>query len=105
MFWVLFAIVFMIVAAILVYVVVGGISEYIKNNNSPVVEVSAKVVDKRKKVMRNGAAVHRFWYVTFETNGALKELSVGRGEHERLNIGDSGILRTRGTRYLGFDVK
>ena len=104
MFWVLFAIVFMIVAAILVYVVVGGISEYIKNNNSPVVEVSAKVVDKRKKVMRNGAAVHRFWYVTFEADGALRELSVGRGEHDRLNIGDTGVLRTQGTRYIGFDV-
>ena len=105
MFWVLFAIVFIIVAAIFVYVVVGGISEYIKNNNSPVVEVSAKVVDKRRKVLRNGAVVHRFWYVTFETDGALKELSVGRREYDRLNIGGTGILRTQGTRYLGFDVK
>ena len=103
MFWVLYAIVFIIVAAIFVYVIGGGISEYIKNNNSPVIEADARVTDKRRKILRNGAAVHRFWYVTFESDGEAKEFSVGHSEHDRLNIGDSGKLRTQGTRYLGFE--
>ena len=92
MFWMLFTIVFIVVAAIFIYVIVGGITTYVKNNNSPVVETSARVCNKETRYIRNGH--HRIWLVTFETSeGDRKEFHVGRDEYERLCVGDQGQLK------------
>ena len=101
MFWMLFAIVFIFVAAIFIYVIVGGISTYVKNNNSPVVESTAKVVDKYRKFIQHNH--HHVWYVVFESDGEKQEFRVGRDEFDRLNVGDTGTLKSQGTRYLGFE--
>ena len=107
MFWMLFAIVFIFVAAAFVYVIGGGIVTFIKNSNSPVVESTAKVVDKYHRVIhhhnRVGVSHHRVWYVAFESDGDRKEFRVGRDEFDRLNVGDTGTLKSKGTRYLGFE--
>ena len=107
MFWTLFAIVFIIVAAIFVYVIVGGITTYVKNNNSPVVESTAKVVDKYHRVIhhhnRVGVSRHRVWYIVFDSDGGRKEFRVERDEFDRLNVGDTGTLKSQGTCYLGFE--
>lgn len=110
MFWMLFTIVFIVVAAIFIYVIVGGITTYVKNNNSPVIETSARVCDKETRVIRhahhNNMTRHRIWLVTFETSeGDRKEFHVGRDEYERLCVGDQGQLKFQGTRYLGFILK
>lgn len=100
MFWMLFTIVFIIVAAIFIYVIVGGITTYVKNNNSPVVESTAKVVDKYRKVIHHHNPV---WYIVFDSDGEKQEFKVGRDESDRLNVGDTGTLKAQGKRYLGFE--
>ena len=107
MFWMLFTIVFIIVAAIFIYVIVDGITTYVKNNNSPVVESTAKVVDKYRRVIhhhnRVGVSRHHVWYIVFDSDGEKQEFKVGRDEFDRLNVGDTGTLKAQGTRYLGFE--
>lgn len=104
MFEVVFVFAFIMIAAIFIYVIGGSIAAFVRNNNSPVVETSARVCDKETRYIRNGH--HRIWSVTFEAgDGDRKEFHVGRDEYERLCVGDQGQLKSQGTRYLGFSLK
>lgn len=112
---VLFIIVFVIVIGTFIAAGVRGFSTWNKNNNSPRLTVSAKVINKRTQVgyrHHRGTSDHYHshgytnYFVTFEVeSGDRMELEV-TGEESGLMIeGDTGMLTFQGTRFLGFARK
>ena len=110
-FGVMFTIVFVLFIGILVVVIVRGIGQWNKNNNSPRLTVPATVVSKRADVShRHHAGEHHHthtstsYYVTFEVeSGDRMELHMSGTEYGLLIEGDKGNLSFQGTRYLGFE--
>ncbi len=104
---------------------IGGIGRallvWMRNNNSPLQTVDARIVTKRMKVSghgqtmmhRNtavmnsmGSSTYTRYFVTFELeNGKRLELGVKDAEYGMLAEGDHGTLSFQGTRYLGFEQK
>jgi hypothetical protein len=102
--------VFMFVIGMFVYTFSQTIKEKRRNDNSPRLTVSAKIVDKRSDVHRHHHDHHHHYsytyYVTFEfESGDRSELRVPENEFGILVVGDSGDLTFQGTRYLGFARK
>lgn len=113
MFGVMFTLVFFMFIAVFVSIIVKGLSQWNKNNNSPRLTVPATVVAKRTNVSRHhhhhgaGHGMHSStstsYYVTFEVeSGDRMELHVEGHEYGLLVEGDKGNLSFQGTRYLGF---
>ena len=91
-----------------IYIIAKNIGQFIENENSPVLTVSATIVDKRRRTHHhhhsNGHHVSHSYLVTFETqDGELLELRVKRYEYNELEVGDRGMLTYQGTRYKGFE--
>ncbi len=96
-----------------------GLWVWIRNNNSPVETVNARVVTKRMKVsgfgqsrvgrvsaMNNtmGSSTYTRYFATFELEGG-RRLELGLKDHEfgMIAENDQGKLTYQGTRYLGFE--
>ncbi len=106
---------FIIVLGMIIIIAVKGVSEWSRNNNSPVLTVSAKVVAKRAAVSHhthhNGdnmsmhhASSSTDYYITFEVeSGDRMELRAPDREYGMIAEGDSGKLTFQGTRYRGFE--
>ena len=91
-----------------IYIIAKNIGQFIENENSPVLTVSATIVDKRRRTHHhhhsNGHHVSHSYLVTFETqDGELLELRVKRYEYNELEVGDRGMLTHQGTRYKSFE--
>lgn len=114
----LFPIMFILIFIIIVFTFVKGIATWLKNNNSPRLTVSARIVAKRQNTTHNNqpnasdiSGAHGFhtisstsYYVTFQVDsGDRMELSVSGSEYGVLAEGDKGQLTFQGTRYLTFD--
>ena len=114
----LFPIMFILIFIIIVFTFVKGIATWFKNNNSPRLTVSARIVAKRQNTTHNNqpnagdiSGAHGFhtisstsYYVTFQVDsGDRMELSVSGSEYGVLAEGDKGQLTYQGTRYLTFD--
>lgn len=103
-----------VLGIIIVTAIKGGI-QWNKNNNSPVLTVSAKVVAKRMTVSRhhhhhgNDMSMHHSsssttYYATFEVeSGDRMELRVPDKEYGMLVESDTGCLTFQGTRYKEFE--
>lgn len=117
-FAVLFGIVFVLAIGIILVGLLRGLSTWNKNNNSPRLTVTAKVISKRMSVSHHRHAnagdatgAHGYstssstwYYVTFEVeSGDRMELSVTGPEYGMLAEGDMGKLSFQGTRYLSFE--
>ena len=109
-FGIFFAIIFVFVIGVFVFVFTKIIRTWNKNNHSPRLTVPATVVAKRVEHSNSFGGHHGHmhlqtcYYVTFETeNGERMELAVMGHESGLLVEGDKGILTFQGTRYLGFD--
>ena len=107
---ILFAIIFFCVLGTMVYIFVKNISTWNKNNNSPRLTVTAKIVAKRPKVLHYqqcdglSSSTSSSYYVTFEVkSGDRMELSVAGKEYGQMAEGDVGELSFQGTRFLGFE--
>ena len=115
-----FALIFCSVFVILAYGIITSITTWNKNNHSPRLNVSAKVVAKRTEVSHhhhanNGdmSGAHGYsstsstsYYVTFEVDsGDRMEFSMSGSDYGMLIEGDVGTLNFQGTRYLGFERK
>lgn len=104
----IFGIIFIIIWFLLFfYIIAKNISQFIENENSPVLTVSATIVDMRRKTHYHHSNGHHHhthsYHVTFETqDGERLELRVKRYEYHELAVGDSGMLTHQGTRYKGF---
>ena len=114
----LFPIMFLLIFVMIIFTFVKGITTWHKNNNSPCLTVSARIVEKRQDTTHNNqpnagdiSGAHGFhtisstwYYITFQVeSGDRIELSVSGSEYGRLAEGDTGKLTFQGTRYLDFD--
>lgn len=108
--------VFIIFAVILV----KGVAQWSKNNNSPRLTVACVIVDKRTETTTQqrpvaGDASGALGYhtttgtthfVTFQVESGDKiEFTVSGSEYAQLAEGEQGKLTFQGTRYLGFERK
>ncbi len=108
----LFIFMFVLIAALIIMSLVRGVSQWRKNNASPVLTVEAKVVTKRADRSDNfrtdtDGMSHRssntFYYATFQVeSGDRMELPVSSSEYGLLAEGDQGRLTFQGTRYHSF---
>lgn len=114
---ILFPIVFLCILGFFIVTIVRGIGTWNKNNHSPQLSVTARVVSRRAEVSHhsfaNGGDVtgsqgystssSTRYYVTFEVeSGDRMEFSVDGREYGMLAEGDTGKLTFQGTRYLSF---
>lgn len=120
-FGVMQVVVFLVFAVVLVGFViqiVKGVGTWNRNNQSPRLTVSARIVSKRTQVTQHthpnagdATGAHGFhtttstsYYVTFEVeSGDRMEFRVSGSEYGTYIEGDTGKLSFQGTRYLGFE--
>lgn len=117
-FFIMFIIVFIMIVVSFVAMIVKNVGTWNKNNHSPQLDVSAKVVSKRINVVHHNHAnaggiaeghgyhttSNTLYYVTFEfTSGDRMEFHVNGSEYGLLKEGDTGNLCFQGTRYLSFE--
>ncbi|WRP07677.1 DUF2500 domain-containing protein [Rossellomorea aquimaris] len=97
-------IIFVIVISFILFSVIKGVGEWSKNNQSPTLNVRAKVLAKRTAVRGGGETrAYSQYFVTFEVeSGDRVELKVKDNEFGMLVEGDLGELTFQGSRYLGF---
>ena len=106
--------VFGLVIALFVVMIVKGLGQWGRNNNSPRLTVPALVITKRTNVSHHHhhtgdmGAMHSTsstsYYVTFQVeSGDRLELHVSGTEYGMLAEGDRGMLSFQGTRYLSFE--
>lgn len=110
-------IIFVIAGIAILASIIYGLAGFIKNNNSPIETVDAKVISKRTDVTGynnynysdnfnyNSSEKNSRYYVTFElsTTGERKEFYVRPNVYGTLVEGDKGFLTYQGTRFKGFD--
>jgi hypothetical protein len=94
-----------IVVSVFAIVIVRGLSQWRRNNASPIVTTMARVVTKRGEV-HGGTGESRAqtaYFSTFETPaGDRFELALPAREFGLIADGDSGELTYQGTRFKGF---
>jgi hypothetical protein len=106
----LFSVVFILILGVFIFVLVKGLGEWNKNNNSPRLTVDATIVAKRQHTTRHhhGTEIHTHhtstsYYVTFQVaSGDRMELHVPGNQYGLLIEGDYGKLSFQGTRFLSF---
>lgn len=85
------------------WIITKNITQFIENENSPVLTVPATIVDMRRRTHHHQNHHTHSYHITFETDtGERLELRVKRQEYKELSIGDRGVLTHQGTRYQGF---
>lgn len=114
----LFPVIFILIFIMIIFTLAKGISTWHKNNNSPRLTVSARIVAKRQNTTYHNqpnagdtSGAHGYhttssttYYVTFQVeSGDRMEMSVSGSEYGMLAEGDEGKLTFQGTRYLIFD--
>ena len=107
----LFPVIFILIFIMIIFTLAKGISTWHKNNNSPHLTVSARIVAKRQNGDTSGAHGYHTtssttYYVTFQVeSGDRIEMSVSGSEYGKLTEGDEGKLTFQGTRYLQFNME
>lgn len=113
----MFVIVFVFIIGIFIVVIAKGITQWGKNNNSPILTVDATVVSKRTDISHHSHNHHHdnsagmmhsstssSYYVTFQVeSGDRLEFHITGQEYGLLVEGDQGKLTFQGTRYKSFD--
>ncbi|GAB3284437.1 DUF2500 domain-containing protein [Kineosporia babensis] len=103
-FFVFFFGILALVLAVFATIIVKGLLQWNRNNNSPLLTVPAVVVAKRRHNSRNENGSSTWYYLTFELQGHERvELPVHGHQWGTLVEGDRGRLTYQGTRYKGFD--
>lgn len=102
-----FKIVSSIVIAVFIFVIIKNLYEWIKNNNSEIVEVPARIITKRThtygSMNRNMGSARTTYYMTFEYGKSIREeFRVSGKVFGHYAEGDIGVLRFQGTRFLDF---
>ena len=103
----MFTLMFFIVIVIFILAAARGIGQWNKNNHSPRLAVSARVIGKREECHHhhhdNHMSTSTTYYATFEVeSGDRIEFLINGWEYGQLAEGDMGKLSFQGTRYLGF---
>lgn len=108
-----FNIIFVFIIGVFIFTFIKGISQWDKNNHSPVLTVDAKIVAKRMDVSHHhhntgdGAmytSTSTDYYVTFQVeSGDRLEFCVSGYDYGIMAEGDAGRLTFQGTRFKGFE--
>lgn len=116
----LFPVIFILIFIMIIFTLAKGISTWHKNNNSPRLTVSARIVAKRQNTTYHNqpnagdtSGAHGYhttssttYYVTFQVeSGDRIEMSVSGSEYGKLTEGDERKLTFQGTRYLQFNME
>ena len=116
----LFPVIFILIFIMIIFTLAKGISTWHKNNNSPHLTVSARIVAKRQNTTYHNqpnagdtSGAHGYhttssttYYVTFQVeSGDRIEMFVSGSEYGKLTEGDEGKLTFQGTRYLQFNME
>lgn len=116
----LFPVIFILIFIMIIFTLAKGISTWHKNNNSPRLTVSARIVAKRQNTTYHNqpnagdtSGAHGYhttssttYYVTFQVESSDRiEMSVSGSEYGKLTEGDEGNLTFQGTRYLQFNME
>jgi hypothetical protein len=101
-----FYVVFAIVVIVIIVKVGRVLAEGISNSLKPVCTGRARVIGKRTHVSGGGqySVTRTTYYVSFELieGGSRHELKVSSKQYGMLSEGDEGTLKYQGTRYRGF---
>ena len=105
--FVIFFLIFIVITGFCIFIfatiIRKGIKQVKQDNNSPILEVDAKVIAKRSRVSGNNM-IHQSYYVTFEEeSGKRMELRVEGSIFGLLVEGDLGKLTFQGSRFLNFE--
>lgn len=115
---IIFPVMFIIIFIMVIVSFVNGGITWHKNNNSPRLTVSAKIVSKRQNTTYHNhpnagdvSGAHGYhsianttYYVTFQfESGDCMEMAVPGSEYGMLAEQDEGKLTFQGTRYLSFN--
>ena len=115
LFEIIFTLMFLLTFGIILTVIIKGISQWNKNNNSPRLTVPATVVAKRTNVSHHHhnhgvdhvghhTSTSTSYYVTFQVeSGDRMELHMAGNQYGLLVEGDRGKLTFQGTRFLSFE--
>jgi len=108
-----FTIIFMFIIGVFIFTFIKGISQWDKNNHSPVLTVDVKIVAKRMDVSHHhhhtgDGTMHTStstdYYVTFQVeSGDRLEFCVSGYDYGMMAEGDAGRLTFQGTRFKGFE--
>lgn len=104
--WIFAGVIFLLVISVFIYIIVTGVSQWTKNNNSPKLTVPAEVKTKRTRTSGGSgdSSASTWYYVTFQVeSGDRMEFGVRGTEYGMLAEGDVGMLTFQGTRYLEFE--
>lgn len=114
----LFPVIFILIFMTIMLVFAKGIVTWHKNNNSPRLTVSARIVSKRQNITYHNRlnagdtsgtqGYHTIsntdYYVIFQVeSGDRMEFSITGSEYGKFKEGDEGKLTFEGTRYLTFN--
>ena len=93
-FIVVFVIIFILFLTVFVLVLVRGVRQAHRNNQSPVLVIEALVVSKRQHISRTYEHLSTSYYATFEAEtGSRMELELSATDFGLLAEGDRGRLR------------
>lgn len=109
----IFTIMFLLFAAMFIFIAIRGITNTVRNARSPIITVEAKVIGKRMDVSTHANSSNdngisnstssTTYYVTFETeHGERLELSLSGRVYGILIEGDYGKLTYQGTWFKDF---
>lgn len=87
-----------------------GLLVWSRNNSSPLLTISARIVSKRSEVRQQqlqdesqSSRTQTTYYLTYETDEGIRmEFKVDGNEFGMSAEGDNGLLTYQGTRYHGF---
>ena len=114
----LVGLVFLVIFGVMIFMIVRGIGEWSKNNNSPRLTVEAEAVSRRTQtstsqtpVAGDASGAHGFhtqydtlYYITFQVeSGDRMEFRLSGREYGMIVEGDRGRLTFQGTRFLSFE--
>lgn len=108
---IIFSIMFLLIASVIEFTIIRGISQWNKNNHSPRLTVPATIVAKRYHTSHrhHGTEMHMhhsstFYYATFQVeSGDRMELQIPSTQFGYLVEGDTGKLTFQGTRFVSFE--
>jgi len=103
-FTVFFFVVFATILGVIIFAIVKGARQAVRNQAAPEVTAVAAIVDKRIETSGGGeSSVTQNHYVAFQQpSGERFELEVPAAEYGLLVVGDQGTVTMKGTRYLAF---
>lgn len=103
---VLSILIFLFVTVIVLFTLYKIISTIIKDKNSPIESIHAKIVSKRTNTSNFNNDITTWYYVTFEFNlKERKEFQVNAQDYGILVEGDEGVLTYQGTSFKSFERK